>query len=701
MTRAAATLDLPAGDLSNVRMRIISVCVSVALVCVAVSVAQRAGAATPGAVYLPNVTKTLGGPGGWTTPIVVQNTGTGSTSISVALYRFSDGAPVATLRSPTLTAGQGWYFDLGGLAQVPGDTQFAAVVTAASGSATAMVIEGSASQGWMAYSGTSGGGPTLYLPNITRRLGGPDGWTTPFIVQNLGAASTTATVSFYRFGDGSLARRIEGVAIQPGRSASFVPQIIDGLSDDAQYSVVVQGSAGAELYAIVNEHQGGQAMSYEGILAGAQNVYLPYVQKYVGGTGGWSSPFIVQNVGTTSATFSLSFYSVPGGALSAQAPSITLEPGRSYAADVRFTPVSLPAGEHSVVIRGNAGAKLAAIVNQQQLTTGMAMSYVGVTDSALAAYAPYVAKRAGNEEWNSGIVLQNQGTAPTDVRVQIVDLGDGSTKQTKILRALAPGASAVYSIATESPSSFLTYSAVISADQPVAAVVNSIGSGSGDMAMSYVTSAVRPAFPLGADPARTGVTGTVKFTTGEPAPGQLIRAIDWRGPGDARPARTYGSATTASDGTYTIVSIPPGTEYGIEYPDGIAAFYQQYPIVANSIVRLPELAVTRRTALTPTDGSTVAAGPLTISWSSVSGAGVYCLSLYDETAGRFITRGTFACGNAQSPGNDGPEPVTATSYAIIAEAGHHYFVSLLAYARTEFSMTNPPLASAFGQFTAR
>ena len=43
---------------------------------------------------------------------------------------------------------------------------------------------------------------TVYLPNITKTLGGPSGWVTPFYVQNSGAIQTTVEASFYRFRDG-------------------------------------------------------------------------------------------------------------------------------------------------------------------------------------------------------------------------------------------------------------------------------------------------------------------------------------------------------------------------------------------------------------------------------------------------------------------------------------------------------------------
>ena len=47
---------------------------------------------------------------------------------------------------------------------------------------------------------------TIYLPNVTRMLGGPDGWNTPFIVQNVGTASTTLTFEFRRFSDGAVVK---------------------------------------------------------------------------------------------------------------------------------------------------------------------------------------------------------------------------------------------------------------------------------------------------------------------------------------------------------------------------------------------------------------------------------------------------------------------------------------------------------------
>src|SRR5438874_8956611 len=42
---------------------------------------------------------------------------------------------------------------------------------------------------------------TVYLPNITRRLGGPDGFYTPIIIQNTGSTNTDLELPFYKFND--------------------------------------------------------------------------------------------------------------------------------------------------------------------------------------------------------------------------------------------------------------------------------------------------------------------------------------------------------------------------------------------------------------------------------------------------------------------------------------------------------------------
>src|SRR3989442_12360415 len=64
---------------------------------------------------------------------------------------------------------------------------------------------------------------TVYLPNVTKMLGGPDGWQTPFIVQNVGPVPTDLTVSFYSFGDGSLLAQRRAARRRARRPPSAFP----------------------------------------------------------------------------------------------------------------------------------------------------------------------------------------------------------------------------------------------------------------------------------------------------------------------------------------------------------------------------------------------------------------------------------------------------------------------------------------------
>jgi hypothetical protein len=92
------------------------------------------------------------------------------------------------------------------------------------------------------------------MPNITKTLGGPDGWDTPFIIQDTGSIPTTLRLSFYRFGDGGLvAQRVIG-GLMPGRPHADVPRQDSDLARDTQYAVVVE-SFGAPIVSVVNDRR--------------------------------------------------------------------------------------------------------------------------------------------------------------------------------------------------------------------------------------------------------------------------------------------------------------------------------------------------------------------------------------------------------------------------------------------------------------
>src|SRR6266568_6058584 len=173
---------------------------------------------------------------------------------------------------------------------------------------------------------------TVYLPNITRTLGGPDGFYTPFIIQNTGTANTELEVSFYKFSDGTCVERYLVFGMAPGTSHSNDPRDPvknPSLPDDAQFSVVVQ-SFGSKIVGVVNEQQGtgtrSEALSYDGFTAGANTVYLPNITRKLFGL--FDTPFIIQNLGTSTASVTSTFRSFDGTGPTVVIPR-TIDPGRA------------------------------------------------------------------------------------------------------------------------------------------------------------------------------------------------------------------------------------------------------------------------------------------------------------------------------------------------------------------------------------
>ncbi|HYL52995.1 MAG TPA: hypothetical protein VEZ15_13555, partial [Acidimicrobiia bacterium] len=80
-----------------------------------------------------------------------------------------------------------------------------------------------------------------------------------------------------------------------------------GLPDDAQFSVVVR-SFGSTIVGVVNEQQGSgnlsEAMSYDGFSTGTTTVSLPNVTRRF---FGFDTPFIIQNLGTSTTTATATF----------------------------------------------------------------------------------------------------------------------------------------------------------------------------------------------------------------------------------------------------------------------------------------------------------------------------------------------------------------------------------------------------------
>jgi hypothetical protein len=100
--------------------------------------AAYAAMSRPGDFFLPNVTRTLGGAAGWTTPIIVQSVT--ASRLTVSWYRFTDGALVTT-QTLSLTPETAIRIDPRTVAGLADDTQYAVLIEGNGGRLVAAVLE--------------------------------------------------------------------------------------------------------------------------------------------------------------------------------------------------------------------------------------------------------------------------------------------------------------------------------------------------------------------------------------------------------------------------------------------------------------------------------------------------------------------------------------------------------------------------------
>jgi hypothetical protein len=370
---------------------------------------------------MPNLTKTLGGPGGWDTPFIVQNVGTVATDIQLDFYRFSDGALVAQRLIRQLAPGSSYSDVPSADPALPSDTQFSLIVRSYGAPVATVInqVQGSGDRMQAAaYVGSTSGATTVYLPNVTRRFFGYD---TPFIVQNLGASPAFVTATFTSF-DGTLHQTIPLVVL-PGRSGVVDPDFTPGLVDGTQYSVVLR--ADQPISAIVNAHNetgAPVAFTTTGVAAGGRTLFAPYAVK-TDANDGLNSPIVVQNLSGVSADATLEFTQLGGGPT--QVFTLNgIAPGSSKVFDPRFalggtTPchsasaTCLGAGEYS--LRITATQEITAVVLPTSAVTSDA--YAATASVAPRVYLPNVTRTLGGASgWTTPIALQSAGATTATLR---------------------------------------------------------------------------------------------------------------------------------------------------------------------------------------------------------------------------------------------------------------------------------------------
>lgn len=466
----------------------------------------RSGAPTM-TLYLPNITKTLGGPSGWVTPFIVQNIGSSATALEVSFFAFGSGDLVTCRTVADLRPGTSFADVPNGDADLPDNSQFSVVVRSFGAPVVAVVNEhqgSGASAEALSYLGLSEGSTEVYLPYLAKDR---DGWLTTVIIQNLGATSAAVSIRLAPHASGAAVTLSRSIA--PGRSSVIDPSTEPLLAAGAEYSAVL--SSDRPIGVVVNAHNDAPGVtapmgfSYNGTARPSGSAaYLPYLSK---ASAGGRSRLYVQNAGPGAATPTLKFRSIPGDRLVQITGPSAIEPGRTWVFDPQACPAGQPcpeAGEHALVVEGGSFAVLNGAV-QAASASGQSASSAPTGRS----YLPNVTRRLGGASgWTTPVVLQSAGA--TEATLRWSRFSDGVLVRVQQLQGLAAGASTkldprvIAGLADEGQ-----YAVVIDANGPIVAMVNELNSQGGDGEMVYEGIGVDPAFGLYApgNPAQPNTTG--------------------------------------------------------------------------------------------------------------------------------------------------------------------------------------------------
>jgi hypothetical protein len=462
-------------------------------------------------LYLPNITKNLGGPDGWYTPFIVQNTGAASTMLEVSFYKFQDGTCVS--RSLVSGIGPSTSYandprDTGKNPTLPVEGQFSVVVKSYGSTVVGVVNEhqGSGDRAEaLSYDGFTSGASTVYLPNITRRLFGL--FVTPFIIQNLGDGTASVQATFRTF-DGTGAPVTIGRTIDSGRSKPIDPNSNDfqlgapGLSDNKQYSVTV--TSNQPVAVVVNTHNDAPtqprpvAYATDGIVSGGATVYGTYAAKNADGIGRYST-IVVQNLGTAAVTPMITFTPLVGSAGTANSYTFgtPIQPNASKAFDPRFsfstqgttnTSCStggadcLASGDYSFTVSAS-GATLAAVVNV--ISDATAMGYAATAAPAAKYFLPNVTRTLGGPNgWSTPILVQT--VTATGATVQWRRFSDGALILTQTVSIPVGSAMRIDPRTVAGLSDNTQYGVTVIANGgTITAIVTELNFEGGDGAMAY------------------------------------------------------------------------------------------------------------------------------------------------------------------------------------------------------------------------
>jgi hypothetical protein len=253
---------------------------------------------------------------GYYSNIVVQNTTASPINVTVDFFAAGGASPVDTQSATSVPAFASVSFEQQGRTNLANNVVYSARISATGNVAPVVNFYGSGSgaQQFYSYNPFASGVTQMYAPVLFNNY---YGFNTSLSVQNIGASSTTITVSY---GTG----QTQNATLSPNQSVEFYTPSVPGMpSGPAGITGATITSSGQPIVVLVNESSSSNnAASYSGFSNGSTTVRAPSLFRRF---FGYNSSITCQNIGGAAATMTLTYAGIGTPRTS---PSIA--PGGTY-----------------------------------------------------------------------------------------------------------------------------------------------------------------------------------------------------------------------------------------------------------------------------------------------------------------------------------------------------------------------------------
>lgn len=289
------------------------------------------------------------------------------------------------------------------------------------------------------------------------------GWTTPYVIANMGNANATVNISYY-----SAAGLYVGnysLIILPGAS-NFVFRESTPSAATTDGSAVLDSDQPVSVLVDQFNNPENKFGAYEVDQSGSTEVYLPWTAT----TDGWTTPYVMINRGNESANITITYYNVTGSDVGSKIVN-NLIPGASTFVFRESTP---SAANSDGPAKLSSDQPISVLVDMFKNSQNKFGAY---TPSSIADNKVFIPWTATNYGWTTPIKIVNRGSEIAVVNITYYNSANGQNVGND---SVSINPNQVVDVSRESTTAIGTDgSAVLNSTQPISVIVQQFNNGEG------------------------------------------------------------------------------------------------------------------------------------------------------------------------------------------------------------------------------